>query len=333
MSNQGTSGHPTIEAALGLRARAGSREALLRAAFDLVDTHPRMRVRQRSLVWVSPDPAHEQQVEHVAAIRVDAEFDIAGLEAAVVALQDRVCPPALGVDALRVELLWAHDPQGTPRVPAVPAVGPGEPDRPPLPPGEIYMHPDVPYRASACMPLSQAADHARDPVTTRFVVEFLKTVPEPYVERPRPFMPGFTSQRRSIDGGRVESLVTAERADLLAAAAEAYAGAPVAAQPIGPTTLLPDEAADVSVSVVLPPDVSLGERLLRWLHAVEQVIVGDALVVRRAAVIEDGPLSIRGVLFGARRDVAPSLGRPHDATVTIDPVTGACRAELTVLGP
>ena len=33
------------------------------AAFDLVDTHPRMRVRQRSLVWISPGPDHE---EHVA---------------------------------------------------------------------------------------------------------------------------------------------------------------------------------------------------------------------------------------------------------------------------
>lgn len=323
MSNQGT-----IEAGLGLRARAGSREALLRAAFDLVDTSPRMRVFKRSLVWISPDPVLD---EVVAAIGVTAEFTIAGLEAAIRELQDRLCPPALTIDALRLELLWAHDPAGTPQVVAIPPVGPDEPERPPLPPGEIYMHPDVPIRASACMPLSQAVDHARDPASTRFVSEFLETVPEPYVERPIPFKQAFVFTRQAIEGGRIDSVVTGDRADLLAAAAEAFAGAPASAEPIGPTTLLPDAAADVQVSLTLPPDISLDERVLHWLHAVEQVIVGDQLALRRAVVIEDGPLAIRGVLFGAQRDSLPALGRPHAVIASIDPVTGGCRAEIKVL--
>ena len=325
MSNQ--SGSPNIEAALGLRARAGSREALLRAAFDLVDTSPTMRVRERSLVWqVADDPTGEL----VAAIRIHAQGDIAGLEAAVAALQDRVCPPALGVDALRVELLWAHDPQGVPRVAANPPPE-LEPERPPLPGGEIYLHPDALTRASACGPLSEVAGHAREPVSTRFVSEFLQTVPEPYIELPQPFRPTFTSMRRAIHGGWVDSLVARDRADLLAAAAEAFVSAPASAMPIDPTTLLPDPAADARVSVTLAAEASLSERVLGWLRAVEQVVVGDQLAVRRVVVIDDGALAIHGLLFGRRTDSPATLGHPHDASVTVDPATGECRAEITVL--
>lgn len=319
----------SIEAALGLRARAGSREALLRAAFDLVDTSPGMRVRQRSLVWqVADDPTGER----VAAVRLDAPLDIAGLEAAALALQDRLCPTALGVDALRIELLWAHDPRGTPRVAANPPPG-LEPDRPPLPAGDIYLHPEVSTRASACTPLSEVAGDARDPVSTRFASEFLYTVPEPYVERPEPFRPAFASMRRAIHGGWVGSVAARDRADLLAAAAELFVGAPASAMPIGPDTLLPDPSADVRVSITLPPDIAASERVLRWLRAVEQVIVGDRLAVRRVVVIDDGPLAVHGLLFGARSDSQPSLGRADDATTIIDPATGECRAEITVLTP
>jgi hypothetical protein len=321
------SGSPNIEAALGLRARAGSREALLRAAFDLVDTSSSMQVHDRSLIWhTADDPSQEL----VAAIRIAAQADIAGLEAAVGALADRLCPPALGLDALRVELLWAHDPQGVPRVAANPPPD-LEPERPPLPDGEIYLHPEVPTRASACTPLSQVAGHARDPVTTRFVSEFLYTVPEPYGERPEPFRPAFQSERRAIDGGRIDSLVARDRADLLAAAAELFVGAPASAMPIYATTSLPDPSADARISVTVPPQTSLGERVLRWLHAVEQVVVGDQLAVRRVVVIDDGAQAIHGLLFGARSDSPISIGHPHDAIITVDPATGVCRAELTVL--
>jgi hypothetical protein len=327
MSNQSNQ-TGTIAAALGLRGRAGSREALVRAAFDLVDTSPRMRVQERSLVWQVADPSEEL----AAAIRVEAQLDIAGLEAAVAALQDRLCPPALGVDAVRVELLWAHDPAGVAKVAANPPPG-LEPERPPLPDGEIYLHPEVPTRASACTPLGEVAGQARDPVSTRFVSEFLYTVPEPYVELPQPFRPAFASTRRAINGGWVGSLVARDRADLLAAAAELFVGAPASAQPIGPTTLMPDAGADARVAIALPADVSLGERVLRWLRAVEQVVVGDQLAVRRVVVIDDGTLAVHGLLFGARLDSTPSLGRLDDASASIDPETGECRAEITVHAP
>lgn len=325
MSNQTGS----IKGALGLRGRAGSREALLRAAFDLVDTSVEMRVHERSLVWQVADASEEL----AAAIGVEAQLDIAGLEAAVAALQDRLCPPVLGVDAVRIELLWAHDPSGVAKVAANPPPGLDEPERPPLPGGEIYLHPEVPTRASACTPLSEVAGEARDPVSTRFASEFLYTLPEPYVERPQPFRPAFPSMRRAINGGWVGSLVARDRADLLAAAAELFIGAPAAAQPIDPTTLVPDAGADARVSVVLPADVSLDERVLRWLRAVEQVVVADQLAVRRVVVVDDGALAVHGLLFGARLDSAPSPGRPHDASVSIDPATGECRAEITVLEP
>jgi hypothetical protein len=328
MSNQETSGLPTIEAALGLRARAGSREALLRAAFDLVDTSPGMRVIKRSLVWRVPTVPTD---ELAAAISVRAQLDIPGLEVLVERLQTRVCPPTLAIDALRLELLWAHDPNDVPHVVAIPPVGPDEPERPPMPEGRIFLHPEVPIRASACGPLAEVAEEARDPATTRFASEYLETVPPPFVERPQPFTPTFVIGRHAIDGGRVDTLVAHNRADLLAAAAEAFARAPASAEPIGPTTLLPVESADTPISLTLSPDASLDVRLLAWLRAVEDVVSRDRLVLRRAVVIEDGPLTIHGVLFGVRSNDPPVLGRVHAVVAREDPDTHEHRAEITVL--
>ncbi|MFV8755136.1 hypothetical protein ACNOYE_31700 [Nannocystaceae bacterium ST9] len=329
MSDQTASGHATIEAGLGLRARAGSRDALLRAAFDLVDTSPGLRVRRRSLVWTSNDPIHDEQV---AALAVAAQFDIPGLAAAVQLLQNRLCPPALASDAVRIELLWAHDPQGTPRVVAVPPIGPDQPDRPPLPDGEIFMHPDLATRNSAAAPLVQVLENARDPATTRFVSEYLYEIPPPYVERPLPFRPAFASASQTIANARVVTLITRDRADLLAAAAECFAGAPSSAEPIGPTTLLPDPAADVTIVLALPPDCSLAERVRLWLSAVEQAMVRESLALRRATVLIDEPLAITGMLFGAGRPRAamPALARLFDVDASIDPTTGECRAVLTL---
>lgn len=331
-----SSGRPIIEAALGLRVHAGSREALLRAAFDLVDTEPGLRVNRRSLVWLVPADPTRAPEQLVAAIAVSTQLDQFGipqLEAFVQQLELRLSAPLLGAQPLRLDLLWAYDPSGRPSVVPVVPVGPDEPERPPMPKGLTFLHPEVPLRASACGPLAEVAELARDPATTRFASEYLATVPPPFLEQPQPFTPAFALDRRVLAGGRVDAIAAQSRADLLAAAAEAFTFAPKAAQGIGPTTLLPDASMDTPVSLTLPQGVSLRDRLNHWLHAVGQSVTSKQLAVRRVVVLDDAPQAIHGVLFGARRDAAVKLGRVRDIVASEDPGTGEWRAEIAVLDP
>jgi 7,8-dihydro-6-hydroxymethylpterin-pyrophosphokinase len=332
----------TVEAVLGLRARAGSREALLRAAFDLVDTTPGLTVIQRSLVWDCTPP----EVDRCAALCLTTHLGIDELRDAAQVMQDRVTRdiPA-GSAPLRIDLLWAHDPSGVatpPIAPAGPPVHPSvtpeqlaqglalgiTPERPPMPAGRIVMHPDVRTRASACGPLIEVAPEARDPETTRFASEMLHTVPEPYIERPQPFTPEFEITRRGIAGGVAHAVAAREPADLLAAAAEAYAWAQRCAEPIGPKTVLPVDAADVAVP--MPPGITPEERVLRWLRAVQTVIGRERLWPRRVVVLQDAADWVRGAMFGRVHHTAPALGDPRDVVLSVAP-SGLHRAEIGVV--
>lgn len=328
----------TVEAALGLRAFAGSREALLRAAFDLADTSPGLTVLRRSLVWACTPPEQGE----CAAVALTTELDLDAVRELVQALQDRVVRgiPA-GSAPLRVELLWAHDPSGiaTPVIaPAAPPTAPLDelppgfvPHRPPMPPGRIVMHPDVRSRASACGPLVEVEPEARDPETTRFASEMLYTVPEPLIERPRPFTPEFAITRRRIANGVAHAFAARDASDLLAAAAEAYAWAQRCAEPPGPRTVLPVDAADVAVP--MPRGISAEARLLRWVKAVQGVIDRERLWVRRAVVLQDAADWVRGALFGRVHHTAPRLGDPHAVVLSVGAESGLHRAELRVIVP
>lgn len=328
----------TVEAALGLRAFSGSREALLRAAFDLVDTSPGLTVLRRSLVWDCTAPEHGS----CAALALATELELDALRDLVTAQQDRLVRgiPA-GAAPLRIELLWAHDPSGiaTPVIaPAAPPTAPADelppgfvPQRPPMPPGRIVMHPDVRSRASACGPLVEVEPEARDPETTRFASEMLYTVPEPLIERPQPFTPEFPITRRRIASGVAHAFAARDAADLLAAAAEAYAWAQRCAEPLGPRSILPIDAADVVVP--MPAEISAEERVLRWVKAVQDVIVRERLWVRRAVVLHDAADEVRGALFGRAHHTAPRLGDPRSVVLSVGAESGLWRAELGVVTP
>lgn len=325
----------TVETVLGLRAHAGSREALLRAAFDLVDTSPGLTVIRRSLVWDCAEP----EVDRCAAVCLTTDLDLDALRDVVTAVHDRL---ARGIPAgsapFRIELLWAHDPSGTPTpvtAPAAPPTAPADelppgfqPQRPPMPPGRIVMHPDVRSRASACGPLVEVEPDARDPESTRFASELLDTVPEPYIERPQPFTPEFAITRRRIAGGVAHAVAAYDASDLLAAAAEAYAWAQRCAEPLGPRSILPVDAVDVAVP--LPKGIAAEERVLRWLRAVQAVIARERLWVRRAVVLSDAPDWIRGALFGRVYHTAPDLGEPQSVVLGVTD-TGLPRAEIGVV--
>lgn len=328
----------TVEAVLGLRAFAGSREALLRAAFDLVDTSPGLTVVRRSLIWDCAEP----EPDRCAALCLTTELGLDALRDLVQALQDRLCRgiPA-GLAPIRIELLWAHDPNGIPTpviAPAAPPTAPLDelppgfvPQRPPMPPGRIVMHPDVRTRASACGPLVEVEPEARDPETTRFASEMLYTVPEPLIERPQPFTPEFATTRRRITSGVAHAFAARDASDLLAAAAEAYAWAQRCGEPLGPRSIVPVDAVDVAVP--MPKEIALEERVLRWLRAVQGVIARERLWVRRAVVLQDAPDWVRGALFGRLHHTGPRLGDPHDVVLSVGKDSGLYRAEVGVVTP
>jgi hypothetical protein len=122
-----------------------------------------------------------------------------------------------------------------------------------------------------------------------------------------------------------------DASDLLAAAAEAYAWAQRCAEPLGPKSILPVDAADVAVP--MPRGISPEERVLRWLKAVQAVIARERLWVRRAVVLQDAPDWVRGALFGRVHHTAPDLGEPRDVVLTIVPDSGLHRAEIGVITP
>jgi 7,8-dihydro-6-hydroxymethylpterin-pyrophosphokinase len=327
----------TIEAAFGLRAFHGSREALLRAAFDLIDTTPGIQVRRRSFVWRCPSP-----VDYLcAAVGVTADHrTIEELAATARGLEEWLGGGATGPAApLVIDLLWAHDPQGKPtppepHPPALPfppnapaAVARAEQPPPPLPPGRILVHPEARTRASACGPLSEVAPDAQDPNTGRYLAENLYTVPEPYIEQPRPFTPSFRVDTQGFDGYRVHTLESGDRADLLAAAAEAFGRAQPSGEPVGPSTIVPTAA--YAASVEIPPGSDDSLRVHFWLHAVHAAMERDRVRLRRAVVLADGA-TVQGLLFGLPGDDPPELGRPHRADVKYDAVAGRWHAELTI---
>lgn len=329
----------TIEAAVGLRARAGSREALLRAAFDGLATTPGLDVSRRSLLWDCTDP----ELERCAAAALSTDLDLEALRTEVRRQQDRLARDLSADQApLRMELLWAHDPEGTatPRPPGPPPplagvdLPPGikvEDVRPPMPPGRTELHPEVRTRASACGPLAEVAPQARDPETTRLVSELLYLVPEPYIERPLPFMPRFETTRRRVEGGVVYDAAAEDPTDLLAAAAEAFARAQPCGDPVGPTTILPADVVDVVVAI---PEGSTPEQRMRlWLEATSAVMVRAHLWLRRAVVLVDGVDELRGALLGRIGDVPPALGQLHHVALHMDPRMDLHHVELWVRRP
>lgn len=298
----------------------------MRAAFDLLDTTPGIRVTRRSLVW-----SVEGEDERVAAFAIAASLDVAGLQALGTHLHARLAPaPVIEPLPLVVELLWAHDPSGKPSVAAQPPNEPHGPQRPPLPGGHIWLHPDVLVRAGACSPLSEVAGEARDPATTRFTSEYLYTIAPPLLEQPLPLPPGFPITREVADAGWLVRATSATPSDLLAAGGEALADAPLAAQPLGPSTLRPDAAADTRVTLSLAGSESPTARMRAWLELLAHTIVRERLLVRRVVVLSDTPGAIAGVLFGARAEHAPKLPVLRDVDVDVDPASGRQRVTLAL---
>ena len=199
----------SVEAAFGFLARAGSCEALLRAGVDLISTHHEIGVHSRSLMWTI-----EGTDELCAAIALRTSLNVEGLYELASEVQSRICQGIGGPQGpLSVDLLWAYDPSGKPRVVAQPPTGPGEPQRPPMPPGLTILDRQVLARASACGPLAEVAPQARDPLTTRFANEYLGSLPGPQLAHSRPFDPGFVISEQETAGGFVLSGQTQSRAE------------------------------------------------------------------------------------------------------------------------
>lgn len=328
----------TIRAAFGLRAFSGSRLAILRAAFDLIDMTPGITVRSRSLVWRCHAP-----VEHLcAALGVATQShrieDLAAWAQSVAGWFG--AGEGASVAPVAVELLWAHDPEG--HLPAAPPSSPAIPlsrdvpnatavalaPPPPRAPGRTMVHPEARTRASACGPLAEVAPDAQDPATGRYLAENLYTVSEPYIEDPQPFTPTFRTATRRFEGHRAHAVAANDRADLLAAAAEAFGRAPPSGDPIGPTTLIPTTVYPVAASV--PYGAADDVRVHLWLCAVQATMQRERVVLRRAVVLDDGDV-VTGRLYGtAALGDPPELGRPDRARVSFDAARGLWQGDVII---
>ena len=87
------------------------------------------------------------------------------------------------------------------------------------------------------------------------------------------------------------------------------------------------------VAVAMPAGISAEERVLRWVQAVQDVIVRERLWVRRAVVLQDATDRVQGALFGRVHHTAPRLGDPRNVVLSVGAESGLWRAELGVVTP
>ncbi len=263
---------------VGLGSNIGSREALLRAAVDLLAATPGVAVRARSDLYETA-PVGPPQARYLnAAVRLRSALDPEALLDALLSIErtlGRERRVRWGARTLDLDVLWidgvAH------RSPTL-----------------TVPHAELARREFALRPLVALCPDARDPRDGAPLARALDAVERDPTLRARPFAEAFS--RDDVEHTADEGFVTraADRADLLAAATEAM-GALV----VDPASVVALRA--VPVSIVLDADATDDERVFAWLSEVLYHLDAGRLALRRAVVLDDGE-AVRGVLFGEHLD-------------------------------
>lgn len=144
-----------------------------------------------------------------------------------------------------------------------------------------------------------------------------------------PLLLGFATEAIDHTGDEAFAVVARDRADLLAAAAEALGALVV--RPAGVRAL---RALAVSVPAPEPgwPD---DDRLFAWLAEVLYLLDEGRFALRRAVVFEDGDGGVRGALFGepideGRHEVSGGIKAVTYHGMEIVPVPGGLRAQVVI---
>lgn len=266
---------PLRPVVLGLGSNLGGRVSLLRAAADLLAHRLEAEV-SRAPVWRTapvgpPQPDYLNTAVGLRTGRALGEvLDVAlGVERTL----GRVRATRWGPRTLDADVLW-HD---------GPAVHDARIDVP---------HPELTRRPFALAPLLALAPDARGEDGARLAdLDAAREAPGPRVLEG--LGEGFAAEEVSHtadEGFRVRAL---DRADLLAAAAEAL-GAIV----VDPRSVAPAAAVTLRVSCDADDDA----RMVAWLSEVLFAVDSGRFAVRRVAVLDDGDAHVEAVLLGEPLD-------------------------------
>ena len=271
--------HTSLDVILGLGSNVGSREALLRAAIDLMAATPGVEVRARSPLYESAPVGPPQPRYLNAAVRLRAGLAPGDLLSAMHDAEralGRARRERWGPRTLDLDCLWIRDLALTE-------------------PSLIVPHPELLAREFALRPLLSVCDDAVDPRDGAPLARALDALTRDPSMTERPFADSF--ERRELMHTADEGFVThaLDRADLLAAAAEVM-GALI----VDPATVAPARAVPISIGI----DAEAGddERMFLWLSEALYHLDAGRLALRRAVVFEDGPTTVRGALFGETLD-------------------------------
>ena len=125
------------------------------------------------------------------------------------------------------------------------------------------------------------------------------------------------------------SVIAPDRADLLAAAAEALGALIVSPRGVQPAVMRPVEVAAPE------PDWPDDERLHAWLAEVLYALDAGRFALRRAVIFEDSAEAVRGAIFGEpideeRHEIHGAIKAVTYHGLAIDPVPGGLRATVIV---
>ncbi|MFO0607183.1 MAG: 2-amino-4-hydroxy-6-hydroxymethyldihydropteridine diphosphokinase [Polyangiales bacterium] len=266
---------------VGLGSNVGSREALLRAACDLLGRADGLSLAARSSLYDTAPvgPAQPRYLNAAALVRsgrppAEVFESLLAVERAL----GRVRTTRWGPRTADLDLLWCEGE-------AVSA------------PSLTVPHGELLHREFALRPLLEVAPGAVDPRDGAPLARALAALaPDPTL-RAAPFEESFPCEllAHTADEGFVT--LARDRADLLAAAAEC-----VGSLIVDPRTVAPTRAVDVEVAV----DDEAGDdgRMFAWLAEVLYHLDAGRLALRRAVVFEDGEGAVRGRLFGEDLDEA-----------------------------
>lgn len=271
-----------VRAVLGLGSNVGSREALLRAATDLLAATPGIVLQARSRVWqtVPVGPVRQQDYFN-AAVRISTTRSSRELLQAASAVERTLGRQRRGERwgprTIDVDILW------------IDGIAVKTDDL-------VVPHPELYRRPFALAPLVELVPDARDPENGRRLADVLATLPPVSSQPPFELGDSFRTEELEHTGDEGFVVYARDRADVLAAAAEALGQLIV-----DRATVAPAQALSVKVAAGgnhWPDD----ERMFAWLSEVLYQLDARRFALRRAVVTADNALDMEGILLGETID-------------------------------
>lgn len=280
----------------GLGSNLGGRVSMLRAAFDLLAYAFEGNVREsrvrRTTAVGPPQPDFEN-----AAVLATCDAPPEALLSIALRIEEklgRTRTTRWGPRTIDVDLLWIDGESYESDVLTVP-------------------HARLRERAFALAPLVELAPDARDPRDGARYSDALSSLGTSSAGSPRALGEAFDTvvvlDHTADEGFEVRA---ADRADLLAAAAEALAHGMVHRASVRPLRVLPVEAKAPSEEGF--DDDS--ERMFTWLGEVLYTLDAKRFAARRICVLDDGASTVRGLVLGEPLDASK-----HDLRTAVKAIT------------